>query len=223
MPYNGTDGVECIARGLERYATLFWDFDGVIKDSVAIKSDAFERLFAPFGTELAARVRLHHESNGGMSRYEKFPLYLGWAGLEASEAEISRYCDRFAVAVRQAVIDSPWVPGAREYLLSNHARQCFVLITATPQAEIEDILAALNLASCFREVHGAPTSKSDAIKSVLTRLQSSRAEALVIGDSDSDYAAARAAGVDFLLRRTALNRHLQHEYRGMQCEDFIHE
>lgn len=207
---------------LERYATLFWDFDGVIKDSVAVKSDAFERLFAPFGAELARRVRLHHESNGGMSRYEKIPLYLRWAGLEASEAEVSRYCDLFAAAVRQAVIDSPWVPGAREYLQDNRQRQRFVLVTATPQAEIEDILAALSLTSCFREVHGAPTSKSDAIESVLARLQSSRAEALFIGDSDSDYAAATATGVAFLLRRTALNRQLQREYRGMQCEDFLH-
>lgn len=207
---------------LEFYTTLFWDFDGVIKDSVAVKSDAFERLFAPFGTELAARVRLHHESNGGMSRYEKFPVYLRWAGLEASEAQVARYCGLFATAVRQAVIDSPWVPGAREYLQSNQGRQRFVLVTATPQGEIEDILAALRLASCFQEVHGAPTSKSDAVESVMARLQSSRAEALFIGDSDADYAAARAAGVDFLLRRTALNRHLQREYHGMQCEDFMH-
>ena len=135
---------------LRPYTTLFWDFDGVIKDSVSVKSDAFERLFAPFGAELAARVRLHHESNGGMSRYEKFPLYLRWAGLEASEAEVARYCGLFAAAVRQAVIDSPWVPGAREYLQSNQWRQRFVLVTATPQDEIEDILAALGLASCFQ-------------------------------------------------------------------------
>jgi phosphoglycolate phosphatase-like HAD superfamily hydrolase len=114
------------------------------------------------------------------------------------------------------------VPGAREYLQSNHARQCCVLITATPQAEIEDILAALDLAGCFREVHGAPTGKTDAIGSVLARWKCARADALVIGDSDSDYAAANAAGVEFLLRQTALNRTLQRQHRGLQCEDFIH-
>jgi phosphoglycolate phosphatase-like HAD superfamily hydrolase len=207
---------------LRRYKTLFWDFDGVIKDSVAVKSDAYERLFAPFGLQVAERVREHHERNGGMSRYEKLPQYLRWAGREASEAEVSRYCELFSAAVRQAVIDSPWVPGAREYLQSNHARQCCVLITATPQAEIEDILAALDLAGCFREVHGAPTGKTDAIGSVLARWKCARADALVIGDSDSDYAAANAAGVEFLLRQTALNRTLQRQHRGLQCEDFIH-
>jgi phosphoglycolate phosphatase-like HAD superfamily hydrolase len=207
---------------LRRYATLFWDFDGVIKDSVAVKSDAYEHLFAPFGPEVAARVREHHERNGGISRFEKIPLYLGWAGREASEAEASSYCGQFSAAVRQAVIDSPWVPGAREYLHANHAQQSQFLVTGTPQAEIEDILAALGLTPCFREVHGAPTSKSDAIELVLARWKCLRADSLLIGDSDSDYAAASTAGVQFLLRRTALNRQLQRKHLGLQCEDFLH-
>jgi phosphoglycolate phosphatase-like HAD superfamily hydrolase len=207
---------------LRRYATLFWDFDGVIKDSVAVKSDAYERLFTPFGPEAATRVREHHERNGGMSRFEKLPLYLRWAGSEASEAEVSRYCELFSAAVRQAVIDSPWVPGAREYLQANHARQCLFLVTGTPQAEIEDILMALDLTACFREVHGAPTSKSDAIELVLARWNCPRANSLLIGDSDSDYAAASTAGVEFLLRRTALNQQLQRKHLGLQCEDFLH-
>jgi phosphoglycolate phosphatase-like HAD superfamily hydrolase len=211
-----------IVAFLHGRSTLFWDFDGVIKDSVAVKSDAYERLFAPFGPDVAARVRDHHERNGGISRFEKLPLYLSWAGREASEAEVSSYCGQFSAVVRQSVIDSPWVPGAREYLQANHARQCLFLVTGTPQAEMEDILMALELTSCFREVHGAPTSKSDAIELVLARWNCPRTDSLLIGDSDSDYAAAGTAGVQFLLRRTALNRQLQRKHLGLQCEDFLH-
>lgn len=207
---------------LQGRTTLFWDFDGVIKDSVGVKSDAYERLFAPFGPEVAARVRNHHERNGGISRFEKLPLYLSWAGREASEAELYSYCEQFSAAVRQAVIDSPWVPGAREYLQANHAQQRLFLVTGTPQAEIEDILMALDLMPCFREVHGAPTSKSDAIELVLARWNCLRADSLLIGDSDSDHAAASTVGVEFLLRRTALNQHLQRKHLGLQCEDFLH-
>jgi phosphoglycolate phosphatase-like HAD superfamily hydrolase len=205
---------------LQRYTTLFWDFDGVIKDSVVVKAQAFERLFAPFGAEVAARVRRHHERNGGMSRYQKVPLYLRWAGQQDSAAVVARYCELFSAAVRQAVIDSPWVPGAREYLQTNHARQGCVLLSATPQAEMQSILGELAIVSWFREVHGAPTSKIEAIRSVLARWRCAPADALVIGDSDSDCAAARATGVEFLLRRTKLNQHLQREHAGLQCEDF---
>lgn len=206
---------------MKERSVLFWDFDGVIKESVAVKADAFESLFAPFGHGLAVRVRQHHERNGGLSRFEKIPVYLRWAGLKASADEVSRYCERFSAAARQAVMESAWVPGAREYLEANYAYQRFVLVTATPQEEIDDILRDLQIAHWFREVHGAPTEKRDAIASVLRRWQCPRGRALVIGDSESDHDAAVATGVDFLLRRTVLNQTLQRAYQGPQCEDFV--
>lgn len=210
-------------NGLRARSVLFWDFDGVVKESVEIKADAYQHLFVPFGSVLAARVREHHERHGGVSRYVKIPLYLAWAGQTTTAAETQRYCNLFSAAVRQAVIDAPWVPGAREYLQANHHRQRCVLLTATPQAEIEDVIAALQITHWFREVHGAPRAKEEAIASVLTRWQCPRPSALVIGDSQSDYEAARASGVDFLLRRTTLNRALQLSYPGQQCQDFRDE
>ena len=46
---------------------IFWDFDGVIKDSVKVKSTAFGELFAPFGEDIVNRVIEHHEANSGIS------------------------------------------------------------------------------------------------------------------------------------------------------------
>lgn len=205
---------------IRAYATLFWDFDGVIKESVAVKADAFEQLFAPFGAELAARVREHHERHGGLSRFEKVPLYLEWAGCDCSPAEVARYCAMFSAAVLQQVVDCAWVPGAREYLLANSDSQRCVLISATPQAEIEHIVRALGVEQCFREVHGAPTPKQAAVTAALGRLERSRKQALLIGDSEADFDAAKAAGVSFLLRRTPFNRALQEAYIGPQCDNF---
>jgi phosphoglycolate phosphatase-like HAD superfamily hydrolase len=200
---------------------LFWDFDGVIKDSVDVKTRAYVDLFTPFGSEIATRVRNHHEQNGGQSRYEKIPLYLGWAGQVVTQDLVALYCLRFSDAVRQAVIDSRWVPGAREYLQENHDRQRFVLVTATPQLEIEDILRALGIAEWFSEVHGAPTPKASAVNSVLSRWGCDCREAILVGDSESDMKAAQSSGVDFLLRKTNLNQSLQRLHKGAQCENFI--
>lgn len=206
---------------MQRYSTLFWDFDGVIKESVDVKTEAYVRLFEPFGRALAQRVREHHELNGGTSRFRKIPLYLAWAGVDPTEEEVERYCRAFSAAVRQGVIDSPWVPGVRDYLAANWDKQRFILLTATPQGEMEDILSTVAISDCFTEVHGAPTEKRDAIVSVLSRLGCERGHALLIGDSRSDHEAAQAAGIDFLLRRTTLNQTLQRSYLGPQCEDFI--
>ena len=47
---------------------IFWDFDGVIKDSVEVKTHAFEYLFPDGDADFLRKVRMHHEANGGMSR-----------------------------------------------------------------------------------------------------------------------------------------------------------
>lgn len=202
---------------------VFWDFDGVIKDSVEVKATAFETLFSSYGHGISARVKQHHESNGGMSRFDKIPLYLQWAGESATDAQVHEFCDRFSGLALQAVIDSPWVPGVREFLLRRCTQQYFVLVTATPQEEIQHILDVLDIAVCFREVHGAPRKKADAIRDVLCRLHCAPGRALLIGDAETDLMAAHDNAVSFLLRRTPLNKTLQASYTGPMFDNLAHE
>lgn len=208
-----------VAQNLRTASLIFWDFDGVIKDSVDVKTDAFERLFLPYGEEIARRVRQHHEANSGVSRFDKIPLYLNWAGEPVSPAQVAAFCERFSQSVLQAVIDAPWVPGVREYLLKHYAEQYFVLVTATPQEEIEQIIVALELAHCFREVHGAPTKKTSAIRTVLAQINCTPDQALMVGDAETDRQAAQANAVPFLLRRTPLNFSMQARYGGPMFDE----
>ncbi len=205
---------------IDRFTHVFWDFDGVIKDSVEVKSNAFEALFRPHGAGLASRVREHHERNGGVSRYEKIPLYLGWAGVPVSIPVVEEYCRRFSELALQNVIESPWVPGVREYLEQHYERQYFVVVTATPQKEIEEILHRLGIGGYFHEAYGAPTSKSAAVGAVMLRSNVARDQVLMIGDAETDVTAARENGIAFLLRRTPLNRHLQAGDGLHLCDDF---
>ena len=197
---------------------IFWDFDGVIKDSVMIKSLGYERLFAPYGTDIVEKVRQHHNVHGGISRYEKIPLYLGWAGEPTTIDRVQTFCERFSDLVLQAVIEAPWVPGVCEYLQAHHTNQSFVLITATPQEEIEQILHALKITHCFCEVHGAPTAKTAVVSDVLERLHCLPEQALVVGDSDTDLSAAEENNVVFLLRCTPYNQGLQKRFQGPSFE-----
>lgn len=205
---------------LEKFKIVFWDFDGVIKDSVPVKSKGYEKLFLPYGREIVNRVNQHHEDHGGVSRYKKIPLYLSWAGEPASPNQVKEFCNRYSLLVRQAVIDSPWVPGVQEYLRSNHENQFFILITATPQEEIEKILKVLELTSFFREIHGAPKTKGDTANDVLKRLGFSPDQALIVGDSGTDLEAAKKNNIAFLLRRTPLNQKLQKKFNGPSLENF---
>ena len=206
---------------LRRASVVFWDFDGVIKESVSVKTVAFVRLFSRYGPAIADRVRDHHESHGGLSRFEKIPIYLGWAGEAATPARVEGLCEEFSRLVTQAVIDADWVPGVREYLLANRGRQRFVLVTATPQEEIEEILRAIELRHCFVEVHGAPAPKRAAVAGALRRLDCAPADAVGVGDSRTDLDAAIDNGVPFLLRRTPLNADLQSRHAGAAFDTLV--
>jgi phosphoglycolate phosphatase-like HAD superfamily hydrolase len=206
---------------VREFSTIFWDFDGVIKDSVGVKAQAFVQLFSPFGNELVARVRQHHEAHGGMSRFEKFPLYLQWAGELVTTENVDAYCQHFSQIALQAVIDSAWVPGVEAILRSEFREQEFILVTATPQDEIEKILGALNLRDCFSAVFGAPLSKIEAIRVCLAARQIEAAQCLMIGDAKADLDAALANNVPFLLRRHSSNGQVFENYTGESVEDFL--
>jgi phosphoglycolate phosphatase-like HAD superfamily hydrolase len=212
-----------VYRLLAAASVVFWDFDGVVKDSLTVKSKAFERLFWDYGNAVATRVREHHEAHTGVSRYDKVPLYLSWASEPADASRVREFCERFSLLVWQGVIDAAWVPGVREYLQTHHASQSFVLVTAAPQEEIQAILAATEISHCFREVHGAPTTKASAIKSAIQRLRCAPTQALMVGDSEADLAAAEANNVLFVLRCTPLNRKLQQIWPGPRFDGLTHE
>jgi phosphoglycolate phosphatase-like HAD superfamily hydrolase len=204
----------------KEYNCIFWDFDGVIKDSVEVKSIAFEKLFESFGQNVARKVREHHEDNGGMSRYDKLPIYLRLAGKEPTDIIVEEFSEKFSKLVKQNVIDSEWVPGILDFFKNNN-KQIFFLVTATPQLEIEEILLSLNIKHFFSEVIGAPTKKYDAIKNLLNKYSITCEESVMVGDSNSDYDAAKLNDVPFVLRRTNLNQKLQQHLSCPMIEDFL--
>lgn len=205
---------------LQSFNIVFWDFDGVIKESVDVKTEAYVQLFKPFGLEVAERVREHHEINGGMSRFDKFPLYLGWAGISPTESSVMAYCAKFSDTVKQAVIESPWVAGVERVLQSKGPHQKYVLVSATPQAELEFILRQLKLTKNFFLIFGAPVKKSDAIAETLKLNHVDPKLCLMIGDALADMTAAEANQVPFLLRRHAGNAAIFTDYSKSSIEDF---
>ena len=58
-----------------KYDAIFFDFDGVIVDSVHIKTQVFYEMYLPYGKNIAKKAKQHHIENGGVSRFEKFKVY----------------------------------------------------------------------------------------------------------------------------------------------------
>ena len=68
---------------------IIFDFDGVIAESVNVKTQAFKKIYQQYGNEVVSEVIKHHLSNGGISRFEKFKLYhKKFLGKQLSEEQL---------------------------------------------------------------------------------------------------------------------------------------
>lgn len=188
---------------------VFWDFDGVIKESVSTKTEAFIELFQKYGQKVAERVKNHHIYNGGMSRYDKVPLYLKWSGIEPTSFNIKKNCDEFSKIVKKKVINSNWVPGVEEFLRLNKDKYIFVMISATPTSELEEICKTLNIYEYFAKIYGSPIKKAIAIRNCIKHFNIPENKCLFFGDAKADIDAANETKINFIFRRHDHNKILK--------------
>lgn len=190
---------------MKNYSAFIFDFDGVIKDSVKVKSEAFVQLYASEGKEFQRKVEEYHLANGGISRYVKFKVWNEWLGRSTSEEAIEELAENFAQLVISNVVESPFVNGATEALKLVSENSLTFIATGTPDNEINLILSQLELGRFFREVHGSSRKKSTIVKDIISRYHLTPSEVLFIGDAQTDYQAALENGLHFYLRKTDYN------------------
>lgn len=183
---------------------IIFDFDGVLVESVDVKTRAFAALYSQCGAEVAAKVAAYHLEHGGVSRFEKFrhfhQVFLGRGLSEREERELDA---RFSQLVEDAVVGSPWVPGAREALERHHEEISLFVASGTPDAELKRIIAHRAMSRYFVSVHGAPETKAEIIARILTEHRLQPQDLLMVGDSRTDYEGAASNGVRFLARVAA--------------------
>jgi beta-phosphoglucomutase-like phosphatase (HAD superfamily) len=182
-----------------RYEALFFDFDGVLADSVEVKTEAFAKLYEPYGPEIVAQVIDHHRRHGGMTRTDKFFHYhRNYLGRTVSDEEMAELCREFSELVVDRVVGAREILGAGEFLRKWSSQlPCFV-ISATPQEEIRQIVRRRGMVGYFKEVLGAPASKKDNLQRLLNQFQLNPSRCCLFGDAESDYRAAHACGVEFI-------------------------
>jgi len=192
---------------LKDYTVVFWDFDGVIKESTDVKTEGFRKLFAEYGWEIQKQVVHHHELNAGISRFVKIPYYFKtFLSRDLTKDEITAYCIQYGMLTNEAVVNAEWVPGVKQYLSSYRHKQDFFIVTGTPQNDIDWIIDHIGIKDYFRGIFGSPRTKSEILSAFFQKGTHSREQCIMIGDSVADYQAATESHIDFLLRATPGNR-----------------
>lgn len=188
---------------------IIFDFDGVICESVDIKTEAFYEMYLPYGKETAENVKEYHLSNGGMPRFDKFKYYENnILGKVLSDKKMKNLSTEFSTLVKEKVIMAPFVKGALEFLQTySHDYICFI-VSATPMDEMKEIAKEKNIDHYFREIFGSPKNKIEWSKYILETYDIKAEETLFIGDAKSDFNAAQENGMQFLLRETKDNKNI---------------
>lgn len=178
---------------------IIFDFDGVICDSVSVKSDAFYEIYKEFGKEIAKEVVKHHEANGGMTRFLKFRYYhKAFLNIELGEKEVNNLSERFSQLVLEKVVNSLFIPGAKEFLEENYSKYYFFISSGTPEEEIRIILRRKELNHYFQEAYGSPESKASHIRKILSKYQYDKESVIFVGDASADWQAAKETGIHFI-------------------------
>ena len=182
------------------YEVFFFDFDGVIADSMDIKTKAFAELYEPYGWEVMDKVTRHHLAHGGMSRYMKIRHYHNeFLGKEISENEVNVLAGRFAELVREKVGKAPLINGVLVFLqmLRDRDKGLFV-VSGTPEQEIQKVIEDKQLKKFFIEVKGSPALKAENLEYLLSKYTLDVNETMFFGDSPEDMKAAVSLGMKFI-------------------------
>lgn len=182
------------------YDAVFFDFDGVILDSVNIKTKAFAKMFSKYGKEIESKVVDYHLKNGGVSRFEKFKHYYNqFLNKPINDEIIEELNQNFSKLVFEEVLKAPFIDGALETLkkLKSKKIPCYI-VSGTPDSEIKKIVLQRNLSEYFVQVYGSPQKKWEITKKIIEKQNYKNKKCLFIGDAMSDYECAKTLGLQFL-------------------------
>tara|TARA_B100001248_G_scaffold262690_1_gene260959 strand:- start:12135 stop:12782 length:648 start_codon:yes stop_codon:yes gene_type:complete len=200
---------------------IFFDFDGVIAESVSAKTDAFEEIYLPYGKDIAARVVEYHKSHGGVSRYEKFKYFhKEFLNEVINQDKVDELAIQFSNLVLDKVINSEEVTGASYFIEKYHTKFQSWIITGTPTDEMEIIVKKRALENYFLGIHGSPNNKRYWTEYIIRKYNLQRDEVIFLGDSTTDMDAANFSNIHFALRENDENKEIFKDYKCHRFSDF---
>lgn len=185
---------------------LVFDCDGVLLDSVPVKTRAFARLAEPYGAQARDRFVMYHTTHGGVSRTLKF----AWFFREILDREITpeesdRWGELFARYALDEVRKCEMIPGAHETLEKWRTILPMFVCSGAPQEELRVVLEERDLSGFFKGIYGYPPTKEKILANIVKETLLPADEVLMIGDATTDrdaaeYAETRFYGIGDLLK-----------------------
>ena len=178
---------------------ILFDFDGVIIDSMPIKTAGFRKIFEKYDAETVQPLLDFHNLNGGLSRYVKIKYFFeDVLGTPIEDADIMRYANRFSEIVKEE-LNNPehLIAEVVQFIQDNQEKFNFHIVSGADEQELNYLCEQLNIAQYFKSIHGSPTHKNELVKQVMKENSYLKTETILIGDSINDLEAAEVNEIGF--------------------------
>ena len=207
---------------------IIFDFDGVILDTNGIKENAFFELFPEKFASIAHPVIKKSERQS-----RKIVIRNCVEEIEKETGTLPQgydyYLDKYTDMTQNKVLDSPEIQGATAALDLLSKKYSLFVLTATPDAQIEEIIEARGYTQ-FTKVYGSDSgSKPEVARILLAENNLKSEEVIYIGDGWNNLACAKELEFVFIgiinhLNDFATNPRVLHKLEDLQkLPDLIEE
>ncbi|KLE04685.1 haloacid dehalogenase [Aliarcobacter butzleri L353] len=179
--------------------TIFWDFDGVILNSLPIRDYGFTKIFEEFDKELVDKLLEYHTLNGGLSRYVKIRyFYTTLLGIEVNDEKVQELADKFSAIMKAELTNKKYlIKETVEFIEKKYKKYNFHIVSGSDEKELNYLCKELGLTQYFKTIEGSPTPKNDLVKNILEKYNYNSNESILIGDSINDFDAAKINSMRF--------------------------
>lgn len=178
---------------------IIFDFDGVILDSVPVKTEAYRQLFKEYPSELVEKIVEYHELNGGKSRYVKVKYFFNkLLNEKISEEDINKYALSYSALTKLELSQKKYlIEETLNYIKENSEKYNLHIASGADDEDLKYICNKLNLNQYFLSIKGSPKLKSEIVKDILKINVYELEETILIGDSLNDFEAANINDIEF--------------------------
>lgn len=178
---------------------IFWDFDGVIMNSNAVRDEGFKLTLAEFPDNQVESLMDFHRKNGGLSRYVKFRYFFETIrGEELTESNLKKWTTKFGAVMRKSLVNKDLlIKEIVDFIKVNQSSYTMYVVSGSDQEELRFLCNELEIAPFFKGIYGSPTPKIDLVENLLMTDNWSREDCFLVGDSINDEEAATKNGIRF--------------------------
>ncbi len=178
---------------------IFWDFDGVIMDSMPVRNRGFELVLKEFPNEQVELLMQFHLKNGGLSRYVKFRHFFEEIrGEKITEEEIKEWAQKFSGIMRKELVQPALlIEDSLNFIKGNYKKFNMHVVSGSDGEELRYLCEKLEISLYFISINGSPVPKKELVHKLLITHNYTAQDTILIGDSINDYDAAEINDIDF--------------------------